>query len=82
MTIGTAALILSLIYFAMVSHAFRMLSLGLIAVALGALLAAMEFGADKPQTWFYNQADHPAFLMRAGDQCPADRHIWNGWCVK
>ncbi len=82
MTTGTAVLLLGLIGLFLASHPFRMVSLGAIGLFGGALVWAMVYGADKPQTFFYNQADHPAFAMHPGRICPPDRHIWNGWCVK
>jgi hypothetical protein len=82
MTIGTALIVIAAVYLLTISHGFRMVSLGIVALAGGVLAWAMMFGADKPQTIFYRNSDHPAFLMRAGDACPPERHVWNGWCVK
>lgn len=82
MTTGTAFLILGVLYLLLASQAFRMVSLGVAALFGGALVWAMVYGADKPQTFFYSQREHPAFALHAGQVCPADRHIWNGWCIK
>lgn len=82
MTAGTAVLILGVLYMIFLSRQFRMVSLGIASVAGGALAWAMVYSADKPQTIFYSHKEHPAFLMKAGDVCPGDRHVWNGWCVK
>ncbi len=82
MTFGTTALILAIVYVAVRSEGFRTFLLILGSLAIGGIWFLADFGADKPQTIFYNHANHPAFLMRAGDVCPDDRHVWNGWCVK
>jgi hypothetical protein len=82
MTFGTAILILAVAFVAFRSEAFRMFLLVLGAIAFGGLCFLIDFGADKPQTIFYRSSAHPAFLMRAGDVCPDDRHVWNHWCVK
>ena len=82
MATGTAVLILSILYLARASGAFRQFCLGVVVVAGVGAIGLIFFGADKPQTIFYNSSAHPAFLMRAGDSCPGERHVWNGWCVK
>jgi hypothetical protein len=82
MTFGTATLILALIYVTVHSQGFRMFLLIIGSLAIGGILFLVDFGADKPQTIFYNHSAHPAYLMRAGDVCPDDRHVWNHWCVK
>jgi hypothetical protein len=71
-----------LVYLAVVSECFRTLCLVILGLSAGGIWFLADFGSDKPQTIFYNQSAHPAFLMRAGDSCPGERHIWNGWCVK
>jgi hypothetical protein len=80
--LGTVILILAVVYFAMTSEGFRTFLFVLLGLSLGTLWYLWDFGSDKPQTIFYSSSAHPAFLMHAGDSCPADRHIWNGWCVK
>jgi hypothetical protein len=75
-------LILAVLFFAVRSHEFRMLLLIMASLGLGGLWFLMDFGADKPQTIFYRSSAHPAFLMMPESVCPADRHVWNGWCVK
>jgi hypothetical protein len=75
-------LILGLLFLANASAQFRAFCFGIISLACICVLGLIWFGADKPQTIFYDHANHPAFLMRVGDLCPADRHVWNGWCVK
>lgn len=83
MTIGTAVLaFIALLYLSVISEGFRLVFLTVLALAAGGLAFLADFGSDKPQTIFYNHSAHPAYLMAKGDGCPADRHIWNGWCVK
>lgn len=82
MRLGTAILLLIVVYLAILSRGFRTVLLILGSLVLGGVWFLVDFGSDKPQTFFYNSQSHPAFLMRAGDSCPADRHVWNGWCVK
>ena len=82
MAIGTAIIALGIFYLLIISKGFRMVLLGGVALcAVGIWWLAVQ-GADKPQTMFYNSSAHPAFLLKAGDVCPPDRHVWNGWCVK
>jgi hypothetical protein len=75
-------LTIGILYVAAISPGFRMFCFAVGAIIAGCIAFLADFGSDKPQTFFYNSADHPAFLMRAGVPCPADRHVWNGWCVK
>ena len=82
MSLGTAVLIIAFVGFMLRSEGFRTFLLIVGALAVGGICFLVDFGADKPQTIFYRSSDHPAFLMHAGDTCPAERHVWNGWCVK
>ncbi len=82
MTAGTAILILGIIYLGVRFEGVRMLFFGALGLSIGTIWYLVDFGADKPQTIFYNHSAHPAFLMKTGDVCPTDRHIWNNWCVK
>lgn len=82
MSTGTAIFVLGILYLALAHTGFREVLRGL-AIAVGvAVLAAIWYGSDKPQTWFYDVDAHPAFLLRAGQVCPLDHHVWNRWCVK
>lgn len=82
MTIGTAIFAIAILLFLMRSETGCLIALAVVALAFGGMAFLIDFGSDKPQTWFYNSSAHPAFKMATGDACPADRHIWNGWCVK
>lgn len=82
MTVGDALMVIAIVGLMILSRAARMLGLGIAAIFGGALWWVIDFGSDKPQTLFYNYEAHPAFKMAPGDSCPADRHIWNGWCIK
>ena len=82
MTFGTATIILGVLYLAAISEGFRMFSFAVLGIAAGIIAYLADYGSDKPQTFFYSSSAHPAFLMHAGDNCPADRHVWNHWCVK
>ena len=82
MSAGTAILLLGLLYLFIGNPGFRAFGLGIIGLVAGAVCWAMVYGADKPQTFFYSQHDHPAFALHVGQVCPPDRHVWNGWCVK
>ena len=82
MATGTAIFILGIVYLAMASRPFRQFCFGLVVIAGIGMLGLIWFGADKPQTLFYDHGAHPAFLLKAGDSCPGERHVWNGWCVK
>jgi hypothetical protein len=82
MRFGTAFFILATVYLAAISSQFRMFCFGVLSLACITLLCLIFYGADKPQTLFYDHADHPAFLLQAGQVCPGERHVWNGWCVK
>jgi hypothetical protein len=75
-------LVLGLIWLASRFEGFRMACFAVLGICIGLIAWLIDFGSDKPQTLFYSHASHPAFLMRAGDSCPAERHVWNGWCVK
>jgi hypothetical protein len=82
MTVGTAMLIIAAVYLAVNSQGFRTFLLIIFGLGAGTVWYLADFGADKPQTIFYNSQAHPAFLMYADDVCPSDRHVWNHWCVK
>jgi hypothetical protein len=82
MRFGTAFFLLGMLYLAMVSAQFRAFLFGVGSLLCIGLLCLIFYGADKPQTIFYDHEAHPAFLLHAGDSCPAERHVWNGWCVK
>jgi hypothetical protein len=82
MTAGTAMLIIAAVYLAANSQGFRTFLLVILGLGAGTVWYLADFGADKPQTIFYNSQAHPAFLMKVGDTCPADRHVWNHWCVR
>lgn len=82
MATGTAILIVGIVYLLLAHEGFRMFALMLLGLFAGVVWFLIDFGQDKPQTLFYNHSAHPAFLMKAGDSCPEDRHVWNGWCVK
>ena len=82
MSLGTAVVILVIVGVAMRSETFRKFMLVLVGLAIGGICFLIDFGSDKPQTIFYRSSAHPAFKMMVGDACPAERHVWNGWCVK
>lgn len=82
MTAGTAIVILAVLLLAVRFEAFRMFFFAILGLGIGGIAYLIDFGSDKPQTIFYNHSAHPAFKMQAGDLCPADRHVWNDWCVK
>lgn len=83
MTFTTAVFVLiALIYLAVISEGFRTFLLIVGSLAAGVVWFLVDFGADKPQTLFYRQSAHPAFLMQPGSVCPEDRRVWNHWCVK
>jgi hypothetical protein len=82
MAIGTAIVVLGILFLAVISRGFRMVCLGGLALCAVGVLWLVNFQADKPQTLFYNGEAHPAFLLKAGDVCPPDRHVWREWCVK
>lgn len=82
MRLGTAIFILGILYLFLGSERFRTFCFGLISLAGIAILCLIWYGSDKPQTIFYDHGSHPAYLLRAGDTCAGDRHVWNGWCVK
>jgi hypothetical protein len=75
-------LVIGLIWLAARFEGFRMACFAVLGIGIGLFAWLVDYGADKPQTIFYSYSSHPAFLMRAGDSCPAERHVWNGWCVK
>ena len=64
------------------SASFRAFFFGVVSLAAVGVLILIWFGSAKPQTLFYDHGAHPAFLLKAGDSCPGERHVWNGWCVK
>jgi hypothetical protein len=75
-----AIVVLGILYLAVISRGFRMVCLGVVALsAVGILWLSIE-GADKPQTFFYNGAAHPAFLLKAGDVCPQSTRV--EWMVR
>jgi hypothetical protein len=82
MSAGTAMIILGVLYLTARFEAFRIFLFVIFGLGLGGLWWLIDFGADKPQTFFYNSQAHPAFLVHSGDTCPSDRHIWNHWCIK
>ena len=82
MTLGTAVIILGVLYLMAISEGFRMFAFAALGIVAGCIAWLADYGSDKPQTLFYSSTDHPAYLMHAGDYCPADRHVWNHWCVK
>jgi len=82
MSAGTAMLIICIVYLAVKFEAVRSFFFVVLGIGLGCLWWLVDFGSDKPQTFFYNSQSHPAFLMQAGSICPSDRHIWNHWCVR
>jgi hypothetical protein len=82
MRTGTAIFILGIIFLAMNSTGFRNALFGLVVIVGISIEVLIMYGSDKPQTIFYDHDAHPAFLLRVGDSCPGDRHVWNGWCVK
>lgn len=82
MTIGMAIIIVAGFALALRSERFRTFLLIVGSLGIGVAWWLADYGADKPQTLFYRGSAHPAFQMRAGDVCPADRHVWNRWCVK
>jgi hypothetical protein len=82
MTAGTTIIIVGVCYLLARSEGFRMVFFTVLGISLGLLWWLVDFSSDKPQTFFYSSRAHPAFLMQADSTCPADRHIWNHWCVK
>jgi hypothetical protein len=82
MKMGTAFILLAIVYLAAISAQFRAFCFGIVSLACIAILCLMFYGADKPQTIFYNHDAHPAFLLHVGEVCPEGRHVWNGWCVQ
>lgn len=77
-----STLVVLIVWLAVRSEGFRTALLIVGSLAIGCICWLADYGADKPQTLFYRGSAHPAFQMRAGDVCPADRHVWNRWCVK
>lgn len=82
MTVGTAMVILGILYVLVRFEGARTFFLIFFGLSLGLIWWVVDFGSDKPQTFFYNSQSHPAFVMTAGAVCPPDRHVWNHWCVK
>jgi len=80
--VGTAIVVVAILYFLVTSAGFRKVIQVAAALCAVGILWLTNYGADKPQTLFYNSEAHPACLMKAGDVCPQDRHVWRDWCVK
>jgi hypothetical protein len=80
--VGTAIVVVAILYFLVTSAGFRKVIQVAAALCAVGILWLANYGADKPQTLFYDSEAHPAFLMKAGDVCPQDRHVWRDWCVK
>ena len=61
MSAGVAIFIIGIMFLAARFEGFRMFCFAVLGICIGLVAFLVDFGADKPQTIFYNHADHPAF---------------------